>query len=341
MINLISYRNHVVCVIVSRIRTLLSHGVFAVLGVYAVVSLAFLIVALTPDPGEAFIAHQLARTGQGDKIEAKLQAYRAARNLDKPVTVRYIRWMVDITVFDWGRSLATGRPVLMMVRDGLSYTLSYVVPGVLFGTIGGIWAGLSGSLDDQSRSRRGLSVISYVAFGVPSFWLAAMFLTAIAPEISWFPDILPTDGPFTPQTALFLVPPAIIVAANVFAGQLRYARTKGREYFQSDFVRQHQAIGISRWRVMWYVLRVAAVPLLAVSLADLIAILVINIFVIEFVFNIPGIGLLTYQAILDRDMPVVLGMTMVVALTGIGVNFLQEVANTVLDPRIGDDGGAA
>ncbi|WP_396612261.1 ABC transporter permease [Haloferax sp. S1W] len=325
----------------SRIRTLLSHGVFAALGVYAVVTLAFAIVALTPDPGEAFIAHQLARTGQGDKIEAKIQAYRTARNLDKPVTVRYIRWMIDITVFDWGRSLATGRPVLAMVRDGLSYTLSYVVPGILVGTLGGIWAGLSGALGDKTNSQRGLSLVSYVSFGVPSFWLAAAFLVGVAPNLSWFPDILPTSGPFTPETMLFLTPPAIIVAANVFAGQLRYARTKGREYFQSDFVRQHQAIGISQHRVMWYVLRVAAVPLLAVSLADLIAILVINVFVIEFVFNIPGIGLLTYQAILDRDMPVVLGMTMVVALTGIGVNFVQEVANTVLDPRIGDDGGTA
>lgn len=91
---------------------------------------------------------------------------------------------------------------------------------------------------------------------------------------------------------------------------------------------------------MWYVLRVAAVPLLAVSLADLIAILVVNVFVVEYVFNVPGVGFLTYQAVLDRDMPVVLGMTMVVALAGIGANFLQEVANTLLDPRIGDGGGA-
>nr|WP_241432035.1 ABC transporter permease [Haloferax mucosum] len=325
----------------SRIRTFFSHGIFAVLGVYAVVTLAFAIVALTPDPGEAFLAHNLARQGQADKIEAKLQAYRAARNLDQPVTTRYIRWLVDITVLDWGRSFATGRPVLSMVGGGLTYTLSYVVPGVVLGTLGGIWAGLKGALDSDSRSRRGLSLVSYVAFGVPSFWIAAVFLVAIAPTISWFPDRLPADAPFSLAGALFLVPPALIVGANVFAGQLRYARTKGREYALSDFVRQHRAIGVSRLRVMWYVLRVAAVPLLAVSLADLIAILVVNVFVIEFVFNIPGIGFLTYEAILDRDMPVVLGMTMVVALTGIGVNFFQEVANAALDPRIGDDGGSA
>ncbi|KAB1193899.1 ABC transporter permease subunit [Haloferax sp. MBLA0076] len=324
----------------SRIRTLLSHSIFAVLGVYAVVSLAFALIALTPDPGEAFLAHTLARHGQGDQIEAEIQAYRAARNLDAPVAVRYVRWLVDITVLDWGRSLETGRPVLSMVRDGLTYTFAYVVPGILVGTIGGIWAGLMSASEDRTRSRRGLSVLSYVAFGVPSFWVAAVFLIAVAPSLSWFPDRLPASGPFTPDGALFLFPAALLVGVNVFAGQFRYAQSKGREYLKADFVRQHRAIGISRPRVMWYILRVAAVPLLAVSLADLIAILVVTVFVVEFVFNVPGIGLLTYGAISDRDMPVVLGATMVVALTGIGVNFLQEVVNTLLDPRIGDDGGS-
>ncbi|ELY32356.1 ABC transporter permease [Haloferax volcanii] len=326
--------------IVSRIRTFLSHGIFAVVAVYAVVTLAFVVIALTPDPGEAALAHSLVRQGRGDQLEAKLRAYRAARNLDVPVTTRYARWLVDITVLDWGRSFATGRSVLSMVREGLAYTLSYVVPGVVVGTAGGIWAGLSTARDSASNAGRGLSVLSYAAFGVPSFWLAAVFFVTVAPKLSWFPDRLPTTGPFSPEVLLFLAPAAVIVAVNVFAGQLRYARTKGSEYFQSDFVRQHRAVGVSRRKVMWYVLRVAAVPLLAVSLADLIAILVVNVFVVEYVFNVPGVGFLTYQAVLDRDMPVVLGMTMVVALAGIGANFLQEVANTLLDPRIGDGGGA-
>lgn len=324
----------------SRARILLYHAVFAVLGAYAVMTLAFLALALTPDPHEAYIAYTLARHGQADQIEAEIQAYRAARNLNDPVTLRYVRWLVDITVLDWGRSFQTGRPVLDVVREGLSYTLSYVVPGVVVGTVGGIWAGVASASENRSRSGRGLTVLSYVAFGVPSFWIAAVFLAAVAPTLSWFPARLPGDGPFSPTAALFLLPPAVLVATNVFAGELRYARNKGRDYLTSDFVRQHRAVGLSRPRVMWYVLRVAAVPLLAVSLADLIAILVVTVFVVEYVFNIPGIGLLTFNAIKDRDMPVVLGATMSVALVGIGVNFLQEVANTLLDPRIGDERGS-
>ncbi len=120
-----------------RPRKYLRHAVFAVLGVYVVFTLAFAAVALTPDPNQAVIAYRLARRGQADLIDNRLAAYRAARNLDVPVTVRYVRWLVDVTLLDWGRSFTTGRPVLATMRDSLRYTLAYLVPGFVLGTAGG------------------------------------------------------------------------------------------------------------------------------------------------------------------------------------------------------------
>jgi peptide/nickel transport system permease protein len=320
-------------------RTYLRHALFAVLGVYVVFTLAFAVVALTPDPNQAVIAYRLARRGQADLIDNRLAAYRAARNLDVPVTVRYVRWLVDVTLLDWGRSFTTGRPVLATMRDSLRYTLAYLVPGFVLGTTGGVVAGLTGALSRRPSVDRGLSTLSYVAFGVPSFYLAAVFLVGVAPTVEWFPVEIRPGGPLSSANRRYLLVPAVILGVNVFAGQLRYARAKGRQLVRADFVQQLRAVGVPRRKLARHLLRNAAVPLLSVSLADLVAILVVNVFVIEYVFEIPGLGLTAYRAVDQRDVPVVVGATIVVAVAGIAANVLQEVANAFLDPRVGDDGG--
>ena len=84
----------------------------------------------------------------------------------------------------------------------------------------------------------------------------------------------------------------------------------------------------------YHVLRVAAVPLLSVTLSKLFGVLLVNVFVIEYVFDLPGFGLLTYNAVHRRDLPLVMGATLVVAIVGVVVALVQDFVAGALDPRV-------
>jgi peptide/nickel transport system permease protein len=319
---------------VSRLTFLARRFGFAVLATYLVMSIAFLVVATMPDPNLGLIAF-------GSKNpESAINAVKEAKNLNDPLLDRYVRWLVDITTLDWGRSIgkfgSRGPPVTDLLADGIPLTLAYVLPGIVFSFAASLAIGSYAALNPRGRLSRALSTLGYLGLGMPNYFIALVVLLVIAPEfgITFSYPARPLDALFSDPLSLwpFLLP-ALVLSTTLIGGQLRYVRAESAELLGEDFVKLVRAKGAGNVRVVRHLLSNAALPLVSLVFADLLSTLVVQVFILEYIFPIRGIGALGLQAISDRNIPLILGTTMVVAYAGIAANFFQDVLYAWFDPR--------
>ena len=155
-------------------------------------------------------------------------------------------------------------------------------------------------------------------------------------QLGWFPVIFdPTVGFFTFEMARQLVLPVFVLTTGTIAGIMRYSRAEALEYVQAEFVKTARAKGASGQRVLYrHILRPAAVPLMTILIADLLGIFLAASYLVEVVFGIPGLGQLSFLALIAQDTSVVLGTTLIFTFIAVIGNLLQDIAYTILDPRI-------
>jgi peptide/nickel transport system permease protein len=326
----------------TRGRWLVRRALLSVVALWAVVSVTFAFVALTGDPNEALIRHaaaqEAASSGQNatEAINEALYAYREARNLNEPLLDRYLTWMRSVATLQLGISYRTGQPVVSLVARRLVVSLQYVVPGVGIALVGGVVVGTYAGLGGDDRLARLATGLSYAAYGVPNFWIASVVVSIAV----WEFGILSLTGydldrgPWAVHNLTRLVLPAVLLGTGLIADIARYVRTEVLETRGEEFVKVARAKGAGRLRVARHVLRLAALPLASLVVSNLLGVLVVTVVVIEFVFDVPGFGLLMLGAIENRDLPTIVGVTLVVAATGIVGNFLKDVATTAFDPRV-------
>ena len=312
----------------------------AVLTAYLLLTVTFGFAVITPDPTVAQIKHDMARGGDGasaEEIREAVREYEESRNLDDPLGERYARWLVAMATFDWGASFTTGRPVTEMVAHGLRTTLTYVLPAVVLSAVGGIAVGLYSSVRGGTVSERLGTLLGYAGLGVPSFWIAAMLELVLLHPL--YHRTFMRAGPSDPAIVarierLRLVFAAVALGLTLFAGQLRYAQAEAREHAGTDFVKVLRAKGAGATRITRHVLRNAAIPFVTLFFTDVLAVLVVNVYVLEYVLGIDGIGMMSLRAIQARDTPVIIGTTMAIVFIGIVGNLVQDLTQTALDPRI-------
>ena len=311
---------------------------FAVFAIYLVMSITFGFVALTADPNIGFVAYGASmqaaseRANQSEASEMVREAistYKESRNLDEPITERYVRWMVGITTLDWGRSYTQNAPVTTVLGNAIPSTAAYLVPAMLFALIGGLGLGVYSALNPGSLLERFSTAGLYLGLGIPNYWLV-LFLSTMG--VGSYGDNFYNQPAF-----LKIVLPATVLGVTLLAGQLRYARAESREYVNTEFIKLIRAKGGSNWLVARHVLRNAALPLFSLFFADLLGVLVVEVFVLESILHIEGIGQVGLAAIHDRDLPLILGVAMVFAFAGIVGNLIQDLAYLALDPRVDSD----
>lgn len=329
----------------SRAWWLLRRVTFAVFALWIVVSLSFGLVAFTGDPGEAAVefavAAELAEGGaSGEEIEREaeraVQAYREARNLDRPMHERYLNWMGNVATLDLGVSYSHPSPVTTLIAERLTITMGYVIPGMALALVGGVVVGTYSALGRNRILGRVATAATYTMFGVPNFWIATVAILVGMYQFG-FVFLIGYDlerGVLSAHNLKRLALPALLLGTGLIAEQARYVRSEVLSHENELFVTQVRAKGMSEIHVVRHVLRVALVPLVSLFFANLLGVLVVNVFVIEFVFELPGFGTLSYDAIMNRNLPVITGMTLFVAGVGIVGNLLQDVAYMAFDPRI-------
>lgn len=331
----------------TRWRYLIRRIAFALVAIWLVATIAFGLVALTPDPGEgaSYRSAAMAAAMEGadaeeviERAEEAQRSYREARNLDEPVWTRYLGWMRGLATFDWGFSHTHGVAVSSLLVDRLAVTLAYVFPGTAIALVGGVVLGTYSGLRPHSILARLTVGTSYVAFAIPSFWIANVAILLGASEYGVIlADYRPGLGILDPHNLGQLALPALLLGTGLLAGQARFVRTEVIDHEREEFVRLVRAKGLSEIGVARHILRVAMLPLVTLFLSNLLGVLVLNVFVLEYVFELPGFGELSYQAVVDRDLPLVVGTTMVIAYAGVFGNLLKDLAHTAMDPRVGLD----
>lgn len=248
-----------------------------------------------------------------------------------PSLSEYLSWLGSLLTLEWGQSTSLRDPVTELVWAGTKRTAAYVLPAAFFATTIGTLVGLRSATGDSSVLDSGFSAAAYVGLGVPNFVIGVVLLVAFARDATG--AIAHTNDAI--QTVLW---PAAVLTTTLTAAQIRYTRSEAAEYAHSELARLIRAAGGGPRDVARHVLRNAAVPLVSLFFTELMAVLLLNVYVIESVFDIRGLGFMNFWAITRGDLPLVVGTTVVFVLVGVGGSYVQDIVYAVLDPRVDEAG---
>ena len=295
----------------------------------AVVGVAvFMLLHLTPGDPAAVIAGDYARPEDIARIRAQL-------GLDRPLHVQFFTWVGSILAGDLGVSIFSDLPVSHLIGQRLEPTFALAVATLVFSVVIAIPIGVLAAWKAGTWTDRIIMIFAVLGFSVPVFVIAYALMWVFSLKLGWFPvqgykPIAEGFGPFLHSIAL----PTFALGVIYVALMARITRASMLETLQEDYIRTARAKGVdNRAVLMRHALRNASVPIVTI-IGIGIALLIGGVVVTESVFNIPGLGRLTIDAVLHRDYPVIQGVILVFSAAYVIVNLLIDLSYTVLDPRI-------
>jgi peptide/nickel transport system permease protein len=285
--------------------------------------LVFLIFYLTPgDPARAM----LGEMGQGASPEA-LAALKHQLGLDRPWYVQYLDFLAKAARGDLGRSFRGDRPVVTEVLNRFPTTFQLTVLSLGLATLVGIPLGVVAAVRRNTWVDGLVMLLALLGVSLPTFWFGIMLMQLFA--LKW--RILPPSGTGTWR---HMVLPAVTVAMASIAFIARMTRSSLLEQLREDYIRTARSKGLPERKVVFgHGLRNAFIPVLT-TLGLQFSGLLGGAVVVETVFSLPGIGRLTVDAIKGRDLPMIQGAILWVALIFSLVNLLVDLGYAALDPRI-------
>lgn len=244
-----------------------------------------------------------------------------------PLFVQYKNFLVDLVHGDLGQSFHGEQPVSDVVLAALPNTLQLAGVTMVVASLLGLALGILAALNANRLVDRLVLVYVAVAQSTPNFWLAVVLVLLFAIQRPWLPAIDKTG----PESFVLPVTTLVVMLTPVL---IRTVRQSFLETLGEDHVRAARARGLPERRVLLvHGLKATALPL--VTLIGLQAGFVLaGSYVVEFIFNWPGIGKLTLDAVNSRNFPMIQGGVLVAAIGFILANFVVDVAYSVLDPRI-------
>lgn len=293
-----------------------------------VVSVAiFLIMELLPgDPA----AIMLGTSAQEDT----LQALQHQMGLDRSLFVRYAEWVGGVVQGDFGLSATYHVPVSSLITDRLVVTTPLGILAIAMAAMTGIGFGAIAAANRGKRFDSLAQAISQIGLAIPNFWMGLLLIFVFALKLQWFPTgDFPSwsSGPFACLRALFL--PALALACPLAAVLFRVSRAATLEVLRTDFIRLALAKGVARRRILWrHALPNAMQPILTV-LGLQIAVLVAGTILIESVFNLPGMGQLVLNAMMQRDLAVIRDLALLLSGFVIVINGGIDLLQAAIDPR--------
>lgn len=302
------------------LRFILRRLVTSAVVLWAVATLVFLLISLTP--------------GNVAMIFGGLDARELA--LDQPLAVQYGRYVSNLLRGDLGRSWLSGADVFELVTDRAGPTLELALVTAVLATSVGVAFGL------YTTARRGrlgdvaIRVATVVGVSIPSFWLGLLLLMVFG---LYVPNVLPAGGwvPFSEDPArnlLHLVLPSSVLGLTTVALVSRTLQVSMRDTLQRDYVTFGRSAGLSESRVMRHVALPNAVLPTATVIGLLVAVLISGTVIVETVFTIPGVGRLLVQSLRNQDIPVATGATLFLATFFLLLNAAVDLLYAYLDPRL-------
>ena len=299
----------------------------------------FLMLRLTPGDPAAVLAGDNATTEQIEGIRQQL-------GLDRPIYEQFVVWIGKLARGDLGQSYHFNRDVTELIALRIEPTLSLAIVTLIMTVVIAVPLGVLAAYRHDSWIDRMVMGFSVLGFSVPVFVFGYLLIYLFAIKCLWLPEVFDfkcrwfpiqgyksiSDG-FWPYLHRLLLP-GITLSVIYIALIARITRASVLEILGEDYIRTAYAKGLtSRVVLMRHALRNAAVPIITI-IGIGIALLISGVVVTESVFNIPGLGRLTVDAVLGRDYPTIQAVILVFSLIYVGINLLIDLSYTLLDPRI-------
>ncbi|MDV7348564.1 ABC transporter permease [Halorubrum distributum] len=302
-----------------------------------IVTVTFLLLAAAPNPAVQRAATQAALQG-GDPAEAAQRA-KELRGLDQPLHIRYFDFIENVYTLEWGWSVSRSQPVMEAVTQALYYTAQYSIPWTILTIILGPLVGVYSAANMYSWKDHAATGFAFFGYAIPNFFFGIILLLIFGVWLEWIPITYNTDvAVFSVKNAIQLAIPIFVLVTGSIGAVMRVSRNESAEFQNADFMKTAKAKGVSPLRAYAYhVMRPTLVPLSTTLVGQLLALFLGASLLVEVVFSIPGLGRLTYQALLAQDTNLVLGTTLFFTFLAVIGNLIEDLVFTVLDPRISYD----
>jgi peptide/nickel transport system permease protein len=287
-------------------------------------------------PGDFFSTHLLDASVRTETIELLRHKY----GLDQPAYIQYLRWVKNLVRLDLGQSLFYQRPVLPVVADALTKTLWMGIPALILGFGFGIAVGSAHGMAGKGMAGRLLNLLSAITLSLPSLLLGIVALL-FAAHTNWFPlgsmnsALAQDQGSWSSllDRMHHLILPVICLTIPVFAYVERIQYSATRNSRNELHVRFAQSRGLSRQRIFFqYILRPSLNPVVSIS-GPMLGGILSGSLVLEVIFAWPGLGQITYDALFNSDLFLLIGCIMGSSCLLVVGNLLADCALLVLDPR--------
>jgi glutathione transport system permease protein len=293
----------------------------------AVLTLIFFIVRIVPgDPARVVLGAQAT-------AEA-IAAMHQRLGLDQPLPVQYWNFLRGALVFDVGKSMVTGAPVLKVIAEVLPSTLELSAAALLLGCLIGIPLGIWSAVRRNRVTDYVIRIASLLGLSFPAFVSAILLLLTFAISLRWFPVMSSGNATGPADHLRQLVLPAVNLALIMAAYITRVSRSAMLEILREDYMRTAVAKGVPPLAVVWrHGVRNALIPVVTVT-GLYLGILIGNSVLTEIVFNRPGLGKLIVGSLAQRDYTMLQGLMVVYTMIVVVINLMTDLTYGFIDPRV-------
>jgi peptide/nickel transport system permease protein len=305
----------------------------AVMAFIGITIIAYVIASLMPGTPLDLLIQPETRVS-----EAELAEIRHRMGLDQPLIIQYFYWLKNLLSGNLGVSYSQHRPVAELISTRIGPTLLLSCSALLLSVIIAVPLGTIAGYKSYSGWDYSSSVLAFVGQAAPNFFVALLLIYVFAVNLKW----LPASGMYDigssgslKELLRHMCMPCLALAFQHIGIYTRHLRNSMVESISDDYVRTARAKGVSEKTILFkHVLRNALLPLVA-SVGMSLSSLAGGAIVTEQVFSWPGMGTLMLKAIQGRDYPLIMGVTVVIALVVLVGNILVDIIYRMLDPRIG------
>ena len=279
----------------------------------------FLMARATGDPVALLVSQQATA--------ADIALLKQQLGLDQPLPVQYWVFISHALQGNLGKSLTDKGDVAQLIGERLPNSAIIGVPALVLSSILGVVLGVASAVNRDGWIDKAVRVVAVLGQSMPTFWVAIMSIFTFSVLLR----VLPTSGMGSPD---HYVLPIAVLTFFALPMRVRLMRSSLLEIMGSEYVKQARAKGLSEGAVVWrHAVRNALSPQIT-SFGITLAFAITGAIVVETVFSWPGLGQLSYQAMLSRDYPLIQGTVLLIAVLVIAANLLVDVLYAYVDPRI-------
>ena len=299
---------------------------------FIVCVIVFALLRLVPGSALDQIVYKYSTAG----IEIDKEAVAAQLGMDKPAVVQFFSWMGDLLRGDMGESLFQAESVWAIIKRQLPVSLELGVLTLILTNLISIPLGLFCAARQDSISDQAIRTVSVILMSLPVFWIGTLVLIYPAKWFGYAPATMYVPFFKAPlQNLSMFIIPSLLGAMTQAGAQIRMVRTMTLEVMRQDYIRTARAKGLPEWAVVWkHGFRTALLPVVT-TILNHIPHIIGGSLVVERIFGWPGMGSLLFTSVSSRDYTVIMGLTVVIALTVLATGILMDLVYRLVDPGVG------